>query len=202
VRDEFRRNYSAYVIPKKKKTSEPSKKVFYLIFPSLNSYHINFSAKLTVTTAQTMIRSRIRTPATTKKISWLSWTTTLSHHVLKVLQSLSSGGLIIKDLILDYHAWLRIFLQYQMSLSTELNEFILTWSLASSVAVERVFSKGRLIISHIRNRLTAQSTRALMCLGYWSKLGFVTLEDLKAGASLPDVKEGETWSEEEWNIIV
>ena len=159
-------------------------------------------------TALTMIRSRIRTPATTKKISWQSWITTSNHRALKVLKNLSSGGSIIEDLILAYHAWLGIFLQYQVSLSTStawgLNEFILTWSLASSVAVERVFSKGRLIISHIRNRLSAQSTRALMCLGYWSKLGFVTLEDLKAGASLPDVKEGEAWLEdsEEWNIIV
>ena len=41
-----------------------------------------------------------------------------------------------------------------------------------------------------------------MCLGYWSKLGFVTLHDLKAGASMPDVKDGETWSEDEWNVIV
>lgn len=86
------------------------------------------------------------------------------------------------------------FLQVQSNL-------ILTWYLASSVAVERVFSKGRLVISHIRNRLSAQSTRSLMCLGYWSKLGFVKLEDLKAGASLPDVKDGETWSEDDWSII-
>ena len=68
--------------------------------------------------------------------------------------------------------------------------------------MERVFSKGRLIISHIRNRLSAQSTRAIMCLNYWSKLGFVKSDDLKAGASLPDVKGDETWSDEEWGIIV
>ena len=61
------------------------------------------------------------------------------------------------------------------------------------MAVERVFSKGQLLISHIRNHLSAQLTRALLCLGYWSKMGFVSLEDLKAVASLPDVKEGETW---------
>ena len=84
-----------------------------------------------------------------------------------------------------------------------LNEIFikLLFILASSVAVERVFSKGRLIISHICNRLSAPSTRALMCLNYWSKLGFVNLEDLKAGASLPDVKEGETWSDDDWRVI-
>ena len=68
--------------------------------------------------------------------------------------------------------------------------------------MERVFSKGRLIISHIRNRLSAQSIRALMCLNYWSKLGFVKLEDLKAGASLPDATPDETWSDDEWAVIV
>lgn len=81
--------------------------------------------------------------------------------------------------------------------------FILTLSLASSVAAERVFSKGRLVISYIHNCLSAQSTHVLMCLGYWSKLGFVSLEDLKAGASLPDVKEDKTsWSDDEWKVIV
>ena len=69
------------------------------------------------------------------------------------------------------------------------------------MAVERVFSKGRLVISHVRNRLSAQSTRALLCLGYWSKLGFVGLEDLKVGASLPDAKDEETWSDDDWGII-
>jgi hypothetical protein len=32
-------------------------------------------------------------------------------------------------------------------------------------------------------------------------MGFVTLEDLKAGASLPDAKEDETWSDDSWSII-
>lgn len=76
-------------------------------------------------------------------------------------------------------------------------------SLASSVAVERVFSKGRLLISHVRNRLSAQSTRALLCLGYWSKLDIVKLDDLKAAASLPDVKKDEEWSDDDnWSIVV
>ena len=67
--------------------------------------------------------------------------------------------------------------------------------------VERVFIKGRLIISHVRNRLSAQSTCALMCLGYWSKVGLVSLEDLKAGASLPDATVDETWSDDDWAVV-
>jgi len=39
---------------------------------------------------------------------------------------------------------------------------------ATSVDVERTFSQGRLVLSHVRNRLSVQSTRALLCLGVWS----------------------------------
>ena len=77
---------------------------------------------------------------------------------------------------------------------------------ASSVAVERVFSKGRLLISHVHNRLSAQSTRALLCLGYWSKLGYIKLDDLKAAASLPDVNKDsdalDGWSDDDWSIVL
>ena len=52
-----------------------------------------------------------------------------------------------------------------------------------------------------RNRLSAQSMRALMCLGYWSKVGLVSLEDLKAGASLPDAMVDEILSDEDWAIV-
>ena len=78
----------------------------------------------------------------------------------------------------------------------------MNYSSASSVAVERVFSKGRLLISHIRNRLSAQSTRALLCLGYWSKMGFIKSDDLKAAASLPDAEKNEEWSDDDWAIVV
>ena len=65
---------------------------------------------------------------------------------------------------------------------------------ASSVAVEHVFSKGHLLISHICNRLSAR-------LGYWSKLDYIKLNDLKAAASLPDVKNDEDWSDDDWFIV-
>ena len=68
--------------------------------------------------------------------------------------------------------------------------------IATSVDVERVFSKGRLVLSHIHNRLTVASTRALLCLGAWSKLGLVRVANLLAAATLPEVKE----DEEEFNI--
>lgn len=67
--------------------------------------------------------------------------------------------------------------------------------LATSVDVERVFSQGRIVLSHLRSRLSVQSTRALMCLGVWSHLGFVKDSDIKAAIALPEIpadeKEGD-----------
>jgi len=69
--------------------------------------------------------------------------------------------------------------------------------------VERVFSKGRLLLSHVRNRLTVDSTQALLCLGTWSKLGFVNKEDLLAAAVLPEVvKEGEEDLPDDFDLIL
>lgn len=45
--------------------------------------------------------------------------------------------------------------------------------IATSVDVERVFSKGRLSISYLRNRLSVQTTRALLCLNVWINKGFL-----------------------------
>ena len=40
---------------------------------------------------------------------------------------------------------------------------------ATSTPSERVFSKGRLLISHIRNRLTDKKIQAVLCLSDWIK---------------------------------
>lgn len=61
------------------------------------------------------------------------------------------------------------------------------WKLATSVDVERVFSQGRIVLSHLRSRLSVQSTRALMCLGVWSRLGYVRNSDIRAVVVLPEV---------------
>lgn len=62
---------------------------------------------------------------------------------------------------------------------------------ATSVYVERQFSRSRLLVSSIRNRLSAESIRQMMCLGCWSRQGFVEDEDFKVVASLPTVEEEE-----------
>jgi hypothetical protein len=62
--------------------------------------------------------------------------------------------------------------------------------------VERVFSKGRLILSHTRNRLSVESTRALMCLNNWTSAGYINNQDIEDAAGLPDVKEEDDDNEE------
>ena len=54
-----------------------------------------------------------------------------------------------------------------------------------------MFSQGRILLSHLRNRLSVQSTRAFMCVGVWSHLGYVKDSDIKAIVSLPEVPANE-----------
>jgi len=74
---------------------------------------------------------------------------------------------------------------------------------ATSVDVERTFSQGRLLISHIRNQPSVQSTRALLCLGVWSLMGHVKDKDWKAVTVLPEVGSDEELSdlEDDWDAI-
>ena len=74
--------------------------------------------------------------------------------------------------------------------------------LATSVDVEHVFSNGRLVLSHVRNGLSVQSTRALMCLGAWSKMGFVKDKDITEAARLPDIKGSEDELNCGWDNIL
>ena len=43
-----------------------------------------------------------------------------------------------------------------------------------------MFSQGRLVLPHVRNRLTSQTTRAVMAIGAWSELGLVKNADIKS----------------------
>ncbi|EKM78171.1 hypothetical protein AGABI1DRAFT_17078, partial [Agaricus bisporus var. burnettii JB137-S8] len=44
---------------------------------------------------------------------------------------------------------------------------------ATSVDVKRVFSKGRMVLSYLRNRLSPTTTRALLCVNEWSSKGLL-----------------------------
>ncbi|KIL58825.1 hypothetical protein M378DRAFT_85883, partial [Amanita muscaria Koide BX008] len=72
---------------------------------------------------------------------------------------------------------------------------------ATSVNVERVFSMGRILLSHLRSRLSVQSTRALMMVGAWSRLGYVKDNDVKAATVLPEVVGEEKELSEDWDVI-
>jgi hypothetical protein len=70
--------------------------------------------------------------------------------------------------------------------------------------VERVFSQGRIVLSHLRSRLSVQSTRALMCLGVWSRLGYVNDTDIKAVVMISTVRTSTKEAEVAvgWDAIV
>nr|VWP01875.1 Non-specific serine/threonine protein kinase (EC [Ganoderma boninense] len=77
---------------------------------------------------------------------------------------------------------------------------------ATSVDVERVFSRGRLLLSHICNRLSAQSTRAILCLGSWAQAGFVKPADERKVTQLEEIDNGDEEAsdyemEEGWDAI-
>ncbi len=89
-----------------------------------------------------------------------------------------------------------------MCLFTKSSELNLINPSATSVNVERVFSKGKLVLSHVRNGLSVQSTRALLCLGAWSKVGLVKDEDVVLAAKLADVNGDEADLGSDWDDIL
>ena len=63
-----------------------------------------------------------------------------------------------------------------------------------------MFSQGRLVLPHIRNRLSAQTTRALMCVGAWTGLGLVKDADI-SGALGDEINGPEEERPAGWDII-
>lgn len=49
----------------------------------------------------------------------------------------------------------------------------------TAVPVERSFSRGRILIPHLRNRLRGPTIQALMCFGDWSRMDHVTNTELE-----------------------
>ena len=79
----------------------------------------------------------------------------------------------------------------------------LTYCTATSVDVERVFSRGRFTLPYVRNRLSAQSTRAQLCVGNWSLRGHVHDSDVLAVSRLPDVEgDVDVEFEDGWDRII
>ena len=139
------------------------------------------------------------------------------HSINQILQT--SGNIFDKlpSLALPKPADLRDELDRYLSTDPEYTEDVLIWWFervgtfphlsrmaldylsipATSVEVERVFSKGRLLLSHVRSRLSAQSTRALLCLGSWSLENLINKKDLSDTTALPEI---EADGNEEYNM--
>jgi hypothetical protein len=84
-----------------------------------------------------------------------------------------------------------------------MNSKFIKGSLATSIEVERLFSRGRLVISHVRSRLAVQNSRALICLGVWSRIGLVKSSDIQAVSRMEDVegKGDDTALADGWDSI-
>ena len=75
--------------------------------------------------------------------------------------------------------------------------------LATLVDVEHTLSQGQLLLLHIRNQLSVQLTQAPLCLGIWSKMGYVKDKDIKMATTLPEVgsDEEEDNLSDDWDAI-
>ncbi|KIK35166.1 hypothetical protein CY34DRAFT_96605, partial [Suillus luteus UH-Slu-Lm8-n1] len=72
---------------------------------------------------------------------------------------------------------------------------------ATSVDVEHIFSRGRLLLSHVQSCLSTQTTCALLCIGLWAQLGLMKDRDIQSTTSLPDIKAEEELLDG-WDSIV
>ena len=74
--------------------------------------------------------------------------------------------------------------------------------IAMSVDVKWVFSCGWLLLSHIQNCLSVQSTHALLCIESWSLLDMVKDSDVQAVAVMADDDEEEQELKHGWDKIL
>ena len=77
----------------------------------------------------------------------------------------------------------------------------LTQSIATSVDVERLFSRGRILLPHLRNGLSAQSVRALLCLGDWVRLDLVRDDDVQHVTAEAEVGDNNNNEMEEFPVV-
>jgi hypothetical protein len=52
-----------------------------------------------------------------------------------------------------------------------------------------VFSRGRLVLPHVRSRLAVESTRASLCVGLWSSQGLVHDIDITNSLGTDEIRE-------------
>ena len=79
--------------------------------------------------------------------------------------------------------------------------FVTDHQVVTSVDVEWLFSRGHLLLMHVRSGLSLQSTRALLCLGLWSGLGLIKDKDVQIISCLADVVGDDREMTEGWDAI-
>lgn len=121
----------------------------------------------------------------------------------KTLGTPYHGGMTDGPLILAFHAWPWIIWPYLVSVYIIISFPPFTGFTATSIEVEWLFSRGRLVISHVHSRLGVQGSRALICLGVWSHLGLIKSTDIKTVSAMEEV-EGENHIDlgDRWDNIV
>ena len=137
-----------------------------------------------------------------QRLRWLTNSLAIWRHQPSAPSIPFCGGLRTKPFILVSLGWLATIFVFQVGFIFSCICLILINYLATSVDVERTFSKGRLLLSHIRNRMSAESTRALLCLNNWSKQGFVKQEDLKEAAILPEMDGGAGEKQDNFGMVL
>ena len=113
----------------------------------------------------------------------------------------SCGGMRGVLLFLTFLVWLGIISQSQVSVPSSLLFLLIFCPLATTVDVERVFSRGHLVLPHVHNCLAIQSTHASLCVGVWSSLGLVKDSDIKMSVGKDDVVGKEEDLPENWDAI-
>lgn len=80
----------------------------------------------------------------------------------------------LSKMAFDYLSIPGLFNSFHFESSMQLTESFL----ATSTAVERVFSQGRQVLHFTRNRLSPATIRGLMCFGNWCRKGLVRMSDV------------------------
>ena len=72
---------------------------------------------------------------------------------------------------------------------------------ATSIDIEHIFSRSRLLLSHTQSRLSTQTTRAVLCVGQWSVCNLVKTEDIVVVSKMEDEDGEEEEMDEGWDTI-
>jgi hypothetical protein len=78
---------------------------------------------------------------------------------------------------------------------------LLTTYLATSTAVERVFSQGRHLLPYTRNGLSPSSIQAFLCVGSWARCGIIQFSDAVTALSETQTSSAAASSEETPSVV-